>query len=155
MGIHMNKNIGAHAQDVSQQAATSVAARGLDVKELILVINYDVPNHMEDYVHRCGRTGRAGSKGHAFTFMTPEQGRYAKDIIRALEESEAKVPDDLKKLFEDYKAEQEAMGQQVKSQSGFRGKGFKFDEAEAQLADDRKKIQKMTMGLHDSDDEDA
>lgn len=43
--------------------ATSVAARGLDVKSLVLVINYDCPNHYEDYVHRCGRTGRAGNKG--------------------------------------------------------------------------------------------
>jgi len=43
--------------------ATSVAARGLDVKNLILVVNFDCPNHYEDYVHRCGRTGRAGNKG--------------------------------------------------------------------------------------------
>ena len=57
--------------------ATSVAARGLDVKELVLVVNYDCPNHYEDYVHRCGRTGRAGTKGFAETFITPEQGRYA------------------------------------------------------------------------------
>lgn len=42
--------------------ATSVAARGLDVKHLILVVNYNCPNHYEDYVHRAGRTGRAGNK---------------------------------------------------------------------------------------------
>lgn len=42
--------------------ATSVAARGLDVKHLILVVNYSCPNHYEDYVHRAGRTGRAGNK---------------------------------------------------------------------------------------------
>lgn len=42
--------------------ATSVAARGLDVKQLILVVNYSCPNHYEDYVHRAGRTGRAGNK---------------------------------------------------------------------------------------------
>ena len=42
--------------------ATSVAARGLDVKNLILVVNFSCPNHYEDYVHRCGRTGRAGNK---------------------------------------------------------------------------------------------
>ena len=42
--------------------ATSVAARGLDVKNLVLVVNYSCPNHYEDYVHRCGRTGRAGRK---------------------------------------------------------------------------------------------
>jgi len=56
--------------------ATSVAARGLDVKDLILVVNYDCPNHYEDYVHRCGRTGRAGKKGVAYTFLTPEQVSY-------------------------------------------------------------------------------
>ena len=51
--------------------ATSVAARGLDVKDLHLVVNYDVPNHHEDYVHRVGRTGRAGNKGTAVTFIAP------------------------------------------------------------------------------------
>ena len=56
--------------------ATSVAARGLDVKELVLVVNYDCPNHYEDYVHRCGRTGRAGNKGFAHTFLTEDQGNY-------------------------------------------------------------------------------
>ena len=46
-------------------------------------------------------------------------------------------------------------GRTIKSSSGFKGKGFKFDEMEAQLADDRKKLQKAALGLHDSDDEDA
>lgn len=55
----------------SVQVATSVAARGLDVKKLILVVNYDCPNHYEDYVHRVGRTGRAGNKGYAYTFILP------------------------------------------------------------------------------------
>lgn len=49
--------------------ATSVAARGLDVRDLQLVLNYDCPNHHEDYVHRVGRTGRAGQKGTAITFI--------------------------------------------------------------------------------------
>lgn len=57
--------------------ATSVAARGLDVKQIVLVVNYDCPNHYEDYVHRVGRTGRAGRKGFAWTFLTHEQGRYS------------------------------------------------------------------------------
>jgi len=52
--------------------ATSVMARGLDVKNLVLVINFDCPNHLEDYIHRIGRTGRAGNKGTAITFITPE-----------------------------------------------------------------------------------
>ena len=78
--------------------ATSVAARGLDVKQLKLVINYDAPNHMEDYVHRAGRTGRAGNKGTCVTFITPEQDRYSVDIYRALKASNASVPQDLEEL---------------------------------------------------------
>ncbi|CAF4962725.1 unnamed protein product, partial [Rotaria socialis] len=69
--------------DMPLMIATSVAARGLDVKDLILVVNYDCPNHYEDYVHRCGRTGRAGNKGFAYTFITPAQERHACDSIRA------------------------------------------------------------------------
>ena len=62
--------------------ATSVAARGLDVKNLVLVVNFDCPNHYEDYVHRCGRTGRAGNKGWAYTFITEEEAKYAGDIVK-------------------------------------------------------------------------
>ena len=51
--------------------ATSVAARGLDVKQLILVVNYSCPNHYEDYVHRAGRTGRAGNKVSHFSEPGP------------------------------------------------------------------------------------
>ncbi|KAJ8318546.1 hypothetical protein KUTeg_003637 [Tegillarca granosa] len=93
--------------------ATSVAARGLDVRHLILVVNYDCPNHYEDYVHRCGRTGRAGNKGFGFTFITPEQERYAGDIIKALELSGAEVPSDLEKLWNDYKEKAKAIDQQI------------------------------------------
>lgn len=78
--------------------ATSVAARGLDIKQLVLVINYDVPNHMEDYVHRAGRTGRAGNKGTCVTFITPDQEKYSVDICRAVEASGATAPPDLKAM---------------------------------------------------------
>jgi ATP-dependent RNA helicase DDX46/PRP5 len=78
--------------------ATSVAARGLDVKQLKVVINYDAPNHMEDYVHRAGRTGRAGNKGTCVTFITPEQERYSVDLYRALKASNAEVPTELESL---------------------------------------------------------
>lgn len=70
--------------------ATSVAARGLDVRSLLLVVNYDCPNHYEDYVHRVGRTGRAGNHGTAWTFITPDQSRFAGDIIKAFEAQELK-----------------------------------------------------------------
>uniref|UniRef100_A0A093XRI7 Pre-mRNA-processing ATP-dependent RNA helicase PRP5 n=1 Tax=Talaromyces marneffei PM1 TaxID=1077442 RepID=A0A093XRI7_TALMA len=66
--------------------ATSVAARGLDVKQLKLVVNYDAPNHLEDYVHRAGRTGRAGNTGTAVTFLTEDQERYSVDIAKALKQ---------------------------------------------------------------------
>nr|XP_029724506.1 probable ATP-dependent RNA helicase DDX46 isoform X1 [Aedes albopictus] len=134
--------------------ATSVAARGLDVKQLILVVNYDCPNHYEDYVHRCGRTGRAGNKGFAWTFLTHEQGRYSGDIIRALELSGGTVPDDLRSLWDTYKAAQEAEGKKVHTGGGFSGKGFKFDEQEAAAVNERKKLQKAALGLQDSDDDD-
>jgi ATP-dependent RNA helicase DDX46/PRP5 len=82
--------------------ATSVCARGLDIKHLKLVINYVCPNHTEDYVHRVGRTGRAGNKGTAYTFITPDECQYASDLIRALENSGNRVPEALKKLEEEY-----------------------------------------------------
>jgi ATP-dependent RNA helicase RhlE len=52
--------------------ATDIAARGIDVEQISHVINFDVPHHPEDYVHRIGRTGRAQSVGDAFTIMTAE-----------------------------------------------------------------------------------
>ncbi|XP_066934547.1 probable ATP-dependent RNA helicase DDX46 [Clytia hemisphaerica] len=133
--------------------STSVAARGLDVKNLILVINYDCPNHYEDYVHRCGRTGRAGNKGTAFTFLTYEQGRNAGDIMKAFEVSKVDVPEDVKTLWEVFKAEMEAQGKKIRANSGFSGKGFKFNAEEDAQISDAKKMQKFTLGLQDSDDE--
>lgn len=55
-----------------RRCATDVAARGLDVPNVVAVINYDFPNGVEDYVHRIGRTGRAGATGEAYTFFTPQ-----------------------------------------------------------------------------------
>lgn len=133
--------------------ATSVAARGLDVKQLILVVNYDCPNHYEDYVHRCGRTGRAGNSGFAWTLLTPDQGRFAGEVIRALELSGANVPTELRELWDKYKTAQEAEGKKVHTGGGFSGKGFKFDEQEANAVKENKKMQKAALGIQDSDDE--
>ena len=136
--------------------ATSVAARGLDVKELILVVNYDCPNHYEDYVHRCGRTGRAGNKGYAHTLLNEDQGRYAGDIIKAFEYSETLVPGPLRAFYDEYKAKMAEQGKVVKTTGGgFGGTGFKFDENEASYTTEKKKFQKTVFGLHDSDDEDV
>jgi len=135
--------------------ATSVAARGLDVKNLVLVVNYDCPNHYEDYVHRVGRTGRAGKEGFSYTFITAEQDWYSGDIIRALELSDSLVPQELRDLYTKYKERMEAEGKTVKAGGGFGGTGFKFDEAEAQYTTEKKKYQKAALGLQDSDDEDV
>lgn len=64
--------------------ATDIAARGIDVSDIALVINYDLPQNAEDYVHRIGRTGRAGSSGRAVSFVTPDQRREVKQIERLL-----------------------------------------------------------------------
>ena len=62
--------------------ATDVAARGIDIDNVTLIINYDVPMEKESYVHRTGRTGRAGNKGKAITFATPFEGKFLKAIER-------------------------------------------------------------------------
>ena len=67
--------------------ATDVAARGLDITDIDLVVNFDVPMHAEDYVHRIGRTGRAHRSGKAITLVTPLDGRRLAAIERLLGES--------------------------------------------------------------------
>ncbi|MEY3757527.1 MAG: ATP-dependent helicase DeaD [Cyanobacteriota bacterium] len=64
--------------------ATDVAARGLDVDRISLVINYDIPFDSEAYVHRIGRTGRAGRKGDAILFLTPRERRFLGGLERAV-----------------------------------------------------------------------
>jgi ATP-dependent RNA helicase DDX46/PRP5 len=94
--------------------ATSVAARGLDVKKLILVVNYDCPNHYEDYVHRVGRTGRAGNKGTAYTFVLPSgQEKMAGEVCRAFELAGATPPEDVKANWETFRDQMRAEGIEV------------------------------------------
>ncbi len=62
--------------------ATDIAARGLDIADVSHVINYDVPQHPEDYIHRIGRTGRMEARGDAFTLMVAEDGRHVQAIER-------------------------------------------------------------------------
>jgi superfamily II DNA/RNA helicase len=70
------------AGEIDFLVATDVAARGLDIARLPCVINYDVPIHADDYVHRIGRTGRAGLEGRAFTLALPDEGRFVDAIAR-------------------------------------------------------------------------
>ncbi|MCX6781376.1 MAG: DEAD/DEAH box helicase [Candidatus Magasanikbacteria bacterium] len=64
--------------------ATDIAARGIDVKGIELVLNFDLPDSSEDYVHRIGRTGRAGQKGRAISFATPDQKQDVRSIERLI-----------------------------------------------------------------------
>jgi ATP-dependent RNA helicase RhlE len=64
--------------------ATDVAARGLDIDDLPLVVNYELPHVPEDYIHRIGRTGRAGASGEAISLVAPEEERYLAEIERLL-----------------------------------------------------------------------
>jgi ATP-dependent RNA helicase RhlE len=72
------------AGEVDLLVATDVAARGLDIKEIPAVFNFDVPFNAEDYVHRIGRTGRAGSSGVAITLVSPGDGRLVADLEKLL-----------------------------------------------------------------------
>jgi len=67
--------------------ATDIAARGIDVSGIELVINYDLPDNPEDYVHRIGRTGRAGLVGHAISFVAPHQRMEVQNIERLIRKS--------------------------------------------------------------------
>lgn len=64
--------------------ATDIAARGIDVSDIELVVNYDLPDDSEDYVHRIGRTARAGKIGKAISFATPDQGKDVRSIERLI-----------------------------------------------------------------------
>ncbi|KAH3670994.1 hypothetical protein OGAPHI_000705 [Ogataea philodendri] len=124
--------------------ATSVASRGLDVKDLNLIVNYDPPSHMEDYVHRVGRTGRAGNSGTSVTFLNRHQERSASDIVKILELSEAAVPEELQKMATRFR-ERLRKGE-VKYGSGFGGRGLE------KLEEIREQKRRLDNGLYDEDE---
>ena len=69
---------------ITTLVATDVAARGLDIDQLPMVINYEIPHAPEDYVHRIGRTGRAGALGVAVSLVSPEEEKYLKEIEKLI-----------------------------------------------------------------------
>jgi ATP-dependent RNA helicase RhlE len=98
--IHGNKSQSARTQalagfknyDVRALVATEVASRGLDIKELPHVVNYELPNVPEDYVHRIGRTGRAGATGIAVSLVAPDEIGLLKDIEKVLRKPIPQLP---------------------------------------------------------------
>ncbi|MEP6967788.1 MAG: helicase-related protein, partial [Pseudomonadota bacterium] len=70
--------------DLKLLVASDVAARGLDIPDVSHIFNYDVPHHADDYVHRIGRTGRAGKSGDAFMLVTPADGRSLDKVLKLI-----------------------------------------------------------------------
>lgn len=71
--------------------ATDVASRGIDVKDITHVLNYDYPNNSEDYIHRIGRTARAGRQGTAITLFTTDNAKQARDLVNVLREAKQQI----------------------------------------------------------------
>jgi ATP-dependent RNA helicase RhlE len=106
--IHGNKSQAARVKalemfkrgQVRALVATEVAARGLDIKELPQVVNYELPNVPEDYVHRIGRTGRAGAAGEAVSLVSSDEGSLLRDIERVLRRTIPVLPTPQYKILE-------------------------------------------------------
>jgi len=112
--------------------ATDIAARGLDISQLPHVINYELPNVPEDYVHRIGRTGRAGNSGEAMSLVSADEDKLLRDIERLIKTEIPKVMLDgfvataEEKAKDENEAKKKAQnsGQRRRPQgSGNRGKG--------------------------------
>lgn len=94
MAIHGNKSQGARTKALAEfkngkvhvLVATDIAARGIDISELPNVVNFDLPNVPEDYVHRIGRTGRAGSGGEAVSLVSADEIKQLTDIERLIQQ---------------------------------------------------------------------
>eukprot|EP01006_Ploeotia_vitrea_P008967 TRINITY_DN21196_c0_g1_i2.p1 TRINITY_DN21196_c0_g1~~TRINITY_DN21196_c0_g1_i2.p1 ORF type:complete len:974 (+),score=170.71 TRINITY_DN21196_c0_g1_i2:301-2922(+) len=127
--------------------ATSVAARGLDIIDLELVINYKCPNHYEDYVHRVGRTGRAGKKGTAYTFFMREtDDKMAMELVKALEGSGNDVPEELQAIAAAF-WDKAKLGLVIYHKGGYGGSGYKFNNAEGRKKKEEIKKQAKALGL--------
>lgn len=140
--------------------ATSVAGRGLDVSSCVCVINYSAPNHLEDYVHRVGRTGRAGNNGVAYTFVNSgDEAKYAPIVVRAMIEAgqSENISAELRSLSDSFKKKVER-GEARYAGSGFKGKGYTYDSSELNDAQKLARLEKrqalIDAGMIDPDEED-
>lgn len=108
--IHGNKSQSARtkalegfkAGDIDVLVATDIAARGIDIKELPQVVNYELPHVSEDYVHRIGRTGRASASGQALSLVEPEERKLLKGVERLLKRKlpEMEIPADVQHAYD-------------------------------------------------------
>lgn len=106
--------------------ATDVASRGIDIKDLTHVVNFDFPRHIEEYVHRVGRTGRAGRTGVALSFVSRKDWAHARDLMKILDEASQEIPDELVQMadrFDNMKLKREQEGGGYDRRGGRGGRG--------------------------------
>ena len=147
--IHGNKSQGARQRalenfknrDTRVLIATDIAARGIDVDELELVINYDLPNVAETYVHRIGRTGRAKNSGLAISFCNIEERAYLKDIQKLINQ---KIPVVTKHPFADEVEEMPTKKKPIRGQKKFNKplKKTKYSDNKANKSKDQREQNK-------------
>jgi superfamily II DNA/RNA helicase len=109
--------------------ASDVAARGLDIPDVSHIFNYDVPHHADDYVHRIGRTGRAGKNGDSITLVTPADGRNLDKVLRLI----GKTPEELK-LDVDWSQAKPDGRREVRKRPERRDRGFGRPASETSVA---------------------
>ena len=108
--------------DIQVLVATDVAARGLDVNDVKVVINYDFPNNLEDYVHRIGRTGRSGKTGISYAFFTSENYALVKQVKSFLIKAEQQIPEKFEELSGgNYDSKKKRGGSRNSSRGGYSG----------------------------------
>ncbi len=123
--IHGNKSQGARTKALADfksgkvrvLVATDIAARGLDIDQLPHVVNYELPNVAEDYVHRIGRTGRAGNEGEAMSLVCVDELKLLKDIERLIKREIPKV------VFEEFKPDPTIKAEPIQNGRGGRKQG--------------------------------
>jgi superfamily II DNA/RNA helicase len=110
--------------------ASDVAARGLDIPDVSHVFNYDVPHHADDYVHRVGRTGRAGRRGDSITIATPADARNLDKVIRLI----GKAPDEMKLELDWSQAKSEGRSRPERRRPERRDRGIGRPASETSVA---------------------
>jgi len=124
--IHSNRSLGQRREALGGfkkgrfriLVATDIAARGIDVSGIELVLNYDLPDNLDDYIHRIGRTGRAGKTGKAISFALPNQMRDIKEISRLIKKD---IPlTQLTKAYPESSGSYQGGGNRRKSKTNFR-----------------------------------
>jgi len=130
MAIHGNKSQGARTKALSEfkagtlqvLVATDIAARGIDIDQLPHVVNFELPNVSEDYVHRIGRTGRAGAQGEAVSLVCVDENQFLRDIEKLIKRE---IPKEIVPGFApaaDEKPEPIVLGRMILNPNGSRGR---------------------------------